>query len=157
MGASGETEMKHVNSGRPSRGPSRRSAFSLVELLLVMVILAALATIVVPKFAGRSKEARVTAAMTDISNMETALRAFEVDCGRYPTEEEGLQALMDEPADLRNWHGEYLERGVPKDPWGNPYVYVRPGRHNTNGYDLYSFGPNGQEGDDDDVVNWHEE
>ena len=132
-----------------------RRGFSLIELLLVMVILAVLAAIIVPRFTGRGKQARITAAQTDIRNVQTALTSFEAENDRFPTEAEGLEALVTEPADLRNWNGPYLER-VPKDPWGNKYVYVCPGKHNTD-YDLYSFGPNGQEGDDDDIGNWTNE
>lgn len=138
------------------RARAARRGFSLIELLLVLVILAVLTAIVVPKFAGRSEQARVTAAQTDIRSFETALGEFEVDVGRYPTEAEGLDALVEEPSDVKNWKaGGYLNRNaIPKDPWGNPYVYVNPGRENTEGYDVYSAGPNGQEGDDDDIGNW---
>lgn len=131
-------------------------AFTLIELLLVLVILTVLAAVVVPKFVGRSKQARVTAARTAISNLGLELDTFEVDTGRYPTTEEGLQALVQQPGDLMQWHGPYHERGVPKDPWDNPFIYKCPGDHNTAGYDLYSFGPNGQEGGDDDIDNWSE-
>jgi len=129
-------------------------AFTLIELLLVLVILATLAAIVVPKFTKRSEQARITAARTEISYLETALDSFEVDTGRYPTTDEGLSALVEEPNDVTNWHGAYIKRGVPSDPWGNPYSYRQPGDHNTTDYDLYSYGPNGQEGGDDDIDNW---
>ncbi len=129
--------------------------FSLIELLLVLVILATLTAIVVPKFTKRSEQAKVTAAGVAIAAIQLAMDSFEVDCGRYPTNEEGLQALIEEPANVQNWHGPYLS-GMPKDPWGNPYVYRQPGQHNTTGYDLYSFGPNVQEGDGDDIDNWSE-
>lgn len=132
-------------------------AFSLIELLLVLVILATLAAVIVPKFSNRSKQARLTAAQTDVSSLETALDAFEVDCGRYPTEAEGFEALYEEPSDVKNWRGPYFKRGIPKDPWGNPYVYKQPGEHNTSGYDVYSLGPNGQGGDEDDICNWNKE
>ena len=128
-----------------------------LELLLVLVILTTLAAIVVPKFTKRSEQARITATQTDISNLETQLDAFEVDCGRYPTDEEGIKALWEEPSDVNSWRGPYLKRGVPKDAWGKPYVYRQPGRHNTTSYDLYSFGPNMQEGDADDITNWSTE
>src|SRR5438876_110920 len=130
-----------------------RSAFTLIELLLVMVILVVLAAVVVPKFTSRSEQARVTAATTDISNLETALDAFEVDNGRYPSNEEGLAALVSPPAGLQNWHGPYIKRGVPNDPWGAPYVYRFPGSHNASGYDLLSMGADGREGNDD-ITNW---
>ena len=131
-----------------------RRAFTLVELLLVLVILAVLAAVVVPKFTNRSEQARLTAAKADISSIETALDTFEVDCGRYPNSDEGLKALVEAPAGVQNWHGPYIKRGgVPNDPWGNAYVYRFPGTHNANGYDLYSFGPDQREGTDD-IDNW---
>jgi len=142
-----------------SNGPRRchrAGGFSLIELLLVLVILATLTAIVVPKFTKRSEQAKVTSAAVEISQIEVALDAFEVDCGRYPTTEEGLGALLQQPSNADGWHGEYLKRGIPQDPWGNPYVYRQPGRHNTTGYDLYSFGPDGQEGGGDDIDNWSE-
>ncbi len=131
-----------------------RQGFSLIELLLVLVILATLAALVVPKFAGRSEQARVTAAKTDIAMLETALDAFEVDTGRYPTTQEGLGALMTAPAGASAWRGPYVKRNVGNDPWGNAYQYRSPGLRNTQGYDLFSAGPNGVEGDGDDLVNW---
>jgi len=138
-------------------GTSVRRGFTLIELLLVLVILTALAAIVVPKFTRRSEHARITAARADIANLEVALDAFEVDTGRYPTTEEGLAALVKEPSDVTGWHGPYIKRDVPKDPWGNPYVYESPGQHNTTDYDLWSFGPNKQEGGDDDIDNWSQQ
>ena len=134
----------------------RHRGFTLIELLLVLAILAILAVVVVPKFSGRSQQAKVTAAQTDVANLELAIDTFEVDCARYPTTEEGIQALVQQPSDLTAWKGSYLKRGVPKDPWGNPYAYRCPGQHNPNGYDLYSFGPDGQEGGGDDIDNWSE-
>ena len=131
--------------------------FTLIELLLVLVILATLAAVVVPKFAKRSEQARITAARTEISIIEVSLDAFEIDTGRYPTTQEGLEALIEEPSNVRGWHGAYLKRGVPKDPWGNPYVYECPGQHNTDGYDLHSFGPDVKNGGDDDIVNWSQD
>jgi general secretion pathway protein G len=138
---------------RPRR---RRRGVTLIELLLVLVILAVLAVVVVPKFTGRSQQAKVTAAKTDVSNLQLAISAFEIDCSRYPTNEEGLQSLIRQPSGLEEWKGPYLEREqqLPKDPWGNPYQYRCPGNNNPNSYDLYSRGPDGQEGGDDDIGNW---
>jgi len=133
-----------------------QSAFTLIELLLVLVILAVLAAVVVPKFTNRSEQARITAAKTDISSIETALDAFEVDNGRYPSSDERLDALVTAPAGLTNWHGPYIKRGVPTDPWGNAYVYRYPGTNNPNGFDLFSMGPDGREGNDD-LTNWQEQ
>lgn len=132
----------------------RCSGFTLIELLLVMVILSVLALIVVPRFTGRSEQARVVAAQSTIASLEMALEAFEVDTGRYPTTDEGLNALVDPPPAISNWRGPYLRRGVPDDPWGNPYIYLCPGERNPNAYDLYSFGPDGREGGGDDIDNW---
>ncbi len=139
------------------RKHKRTEGFTLIELLLVMVILSVLATVVVPKFTRRSEQARIVAAQSSIANIEVALEAFEVDTGRYPTTEEGLQALVVAPPQLDTWRGPYIKRGIPKDPWGNNYVYRCPGEHNTNGYDLYSYGPDRQEGGDDDIDNWSEQ
>ncbi len=133
----------------------RSRAFTLVELLLVLVILATLAAVVVPKFSGRSEQARVTAARTEISGLELALDAFEVDNGFYPKGDDGLSALFENTDDLENWQG-YLKKRVEADPWNNPYVYECPGRYNQNGYDLMSMGPDGQVGGEDDITNWQQ-
>jgi len=148
--------MKNNNVQPPQRRrrPLEDRGFTLIELMLVLVILAILAGIVVPRFANRSQQAKVTAAGTDIANIEVAIDSFEVDCGRYPTTEEGLMALMAQPANAKGWHGPYLKKANPTDPWSNPYVYRYPGQHNADGYDLYSFGPDGQDGGGDDIDNW---
>ena len=131
----------------------KNSGFTLIELLLVLVILAVLAAVVVPKFTNRSEQARITAARTDIANLEGTLDALEIDVGRFPTTEEGLRALVEQPPSAKSWKGPYIKRGVPNDPWGNPYVYRYPGQHNINEYDLHSLGPDGHEGNDD-IDNW---
>jgi len=128
------TPMKTRNDRR------KKSAFTLVEMLLVLVILATLAAIVYPKVANRSEQARITAAQTQISNFKTALDAFEVDTGHYPKGRNGLTDLIQQPRDATGWHGPYLD-SVPKDPWGNDYIYECPGKHNANSYDISSLGP----------------
>jgi general secretion pathway protein G len=120
----------------------------LIELLLVMVIIAILAAIVVPKFTGRKLEAQIKAAQQDISTIKTQLAAFEIDNGHYPTQDEGLNALVTNPGNLQNWKP-YLDK-APLDPWGHPYVYHNPGA-NGQDFDLFSAGPDGQEGSADDV------
>jgi general secretion pathway protein G len=135
---------------------SRRAAFTLIELLLVLVILGILAAIVVPKFANRGEQARQTAAKTQIAAFSTALSAFEVDNGYYPKGKDGLQMLLQPPSEAQNWRGPYLEEkgGIPNDPWGRTYLYECPGKHNVNSYDISSLGFDGREGTEDDVTNW---
>lgn len=131
-----------------------RRGFTLVEMLLVLVILATLAAIVIPKLTGRSQQAQETAAKTQISSISTALDAFEVDNGYYPSGKEGLLDLTEQPKEAKNWRGPYLKLAVPNDPWGNAYLYEAPGKNNANGYDLSSMGPDGRVGGDDDITNW---
>ena len=148
--------MTNVNgtSRRMTRRARRgRQAFSLIELLLVLVILAILAAVVVPKITGRSDDARKAAAQTDISALDGALDQFYLHAGRYPTNDEGLGALIAAPGDVREWKGPYIKRGLPKDPWGNPYVYRYPGQMNGTSPDLLSMGADGREGADD-IGNW---
>lgn len=147
------TILNNTNGRRYPARPHTARAFTLVELLLVLVILAVLAMVVVPKFTGRSEQARETAAKTDITNLETALDTFEVDCGRFPSSEEGLGVLLQAPAGVQNWRGPYIKR-PPIDPWGNAYIYRYPGSHNQGGYDLSSGGPDGREGGENDPCNW---
>jgi general secretion pathway protein G len=135
------------------RCPNRR-AFTLIELLLVMVILVVLAAIVLPRFTGRSEEAKLKAAKTQISMLDTALDLFENDNGRMPSSDEGLSALIQAPSGATDWKGPYMKQGIPNDPWSRPYVYRYPGERNANGADLYSIGPDGQEGTADDIGNW---
>lgn len=130
--------------------------FTLIELLLVLVILGILAAIVVPKFSGRTEQARVTAAQSQIATFGTALDAFEVDNGYYPKGKNGLQELVEAPRDASNWRGPYLKNDIPLDPWGRPYLYEYPGRRNPKSYDLMSMGPDGNEGGDDDITNWQQ-
>ena len=134
------------------------SGFTLIELMLVMVILATMAAIVLPKFTGRAKQAKITAAKTQIAQFEVALDAFEIDVGRYPTTTEGLRALVEKPAtDSEGWLQPYIKRDVPQDPWESEYVYKYPGQYNQDGYDLYSMGPDRKLGGDDDITNWSQD
>ncbi len=132
---------------------ARQHAFTLIELLLVLVILGILAAIVVPKFAGRTEDARKAAAATQISSFSTALDAFEVDNGYYPKGKSGLGDLVSAPRDAQNWKGPYL-KDMPKDPWLHDYIYECPGRMNKTSYDLSSPGPDGKSGNEDDITNW---
>lgn len=128
-------------------------SFTLIELMLVVIIIGVLAAMVMPRLVGRSEEARIARAQADIATISMGLDTFELHNGRFPTTSEGLQALSSNPASLPNWKGPYLKKKEAKDPWGKEYQYKSPGTHNSD-YDLYSFGPNGVEGDNDDVKNW---
>ncbi|MGD1278168.1 MAG: type II secretion system major pseudopilin GspG [Tepidisphaeraceae bacterium] len=139
--------MPVCDSHRPFRRSARR-AFTLIELLLVLVILAILATTVALKVVGRREQAQRTAAKQDLNTINTALTAFEIDNGRFPTTEEGLAALVQNPGNLPEWKA-VLDK-IPVDPWGHPYVYRCPG--NGKDYDLLSCGPSGQEGTADNIL-----
>jgi general secretion pathway protein G len=131
----------------------RQRAFTLVEMMLVVVIIGILAALVIPKLAGNTERARITAAQADINGgIKSALGQYEVDVGSYP---KSLQDLIVAPGNARNWHGPYFDPPVlPNDPWGNPYIYYFPGKHNPSSYDLLSAGPDNKEGTDDDIGNW---
>jgi general secretion pathway protein G len=133
----------------------RQSGFTLIEIMVVVVILAVLGALVVPNILGKVDKARVTAAQTDIKSIGTALDLYRLDNFKYPTTEQGLQALVKQPADptITNYppHG-YLP-SVPKDPWGNPYIYTSPGADGRE-YDITSYGRDGKpggEGPDADI------
>lgn len=136
----------------------KNKAFTLVEILLVVVIIATLAAMIVPRLSGRSDQARKAAAKADVTvNIPTTLKLYELDNGFFPTTEQGLQALLKKPATPpvpQNWNGPYLEN-QPIDPWGRPYQYKSPGEHRPQDYDLYSTGKLPQpDKSDDDIVNW---
>ncbi len=131
------------------------AGFTLVELLVVMVIIGLLAALVVPTYMGRERKARSQAARAQIELLGTALDTFRLDVGRYPTTQEGLEALRTQPSGLERWDGPYLKKEVPTDPWGKPYVYRSPGEHGP--YDLLSYGADGTpggEGDNRDIASW---
>ena len=133
-----------------------KKGFTLIELMLVVIIIGVLVSMVAPRLAGRTEEARIAAGKADInSNISVALDLYELDNGKYPATEEGLQALLTKPGSSVKWKGPYLKK-EPLDPWGREYVYRFPGEHNTD-YDLYSYGPDGVEGGGDDVTNWEGE
>ena len=137
---------------------NKKTGFTLIELMLVVIIIGALAAMVLPRLAGRSKQAKIAVARTDINaNLAVALDLYELDNGRYPTTEQGLSALRVKPTgspEATNWNGPYLKK-QPNDPWSNPYQYKYPATHEGKDYDLYSLGPDGTESDDD-IGNWQE-
>ena len=129
--------------------------FTLVELMLVVIIIGILVAMVAPRLTGKSQQARIAASQADINaHLSTALDLFELGVGRFPTTQEGLAALRTAPSGATGWKGPYLKRDVPKDPWGRKYAYRSPDQHNREDYDLFSYGPDGVEGGDDDVTNW---
>ncbi|VBB41978.1 pseudopilin, cryptic, general secretion pathway [uncultured Desulfatiglans sp.] len=133
----------------------RQQGFTLIELLIVMVIIGLLAALVGPRMFGKVDESRQRSAKAQISLFETALDTYRLDTGKYPTTDEGLEALRTKPSGVERWDGPYLNKEVPKDPWGNEYVYQSPGEHGD--YDLKSYGADGSpggEGSDMDIVNW---
>lgn len=133
----------------PERG------FTLLELLVVMVIIGLLAGYVGPKYFAQIGKSEVKAARAQIDSLGKALDQFRLDTGHYPTQEEGLTALVTPQASEPKWAGPYLAKSVPSDPWGNPYVYKIPGEHGE--YDLFSFGKDGKSGGGTDaavVANW---
>ncbi len=136
--------------------PSRTRGFTLLELLVVMVIIGLLAGFVAPRYFAQVGKSQVKVARAQIDALDKALDQFRLDVGRYPTNEEGLQALQAAPGGEPGWAGPYLKKGVPQDPWGRAYVYQQPGSHSGD-FDLMSYGKDGRPGgtgEDADIGNW---
>ena len=146
--------MPRVHHGRS------RHAFTLIEILVVVVIIAVLASFVAPNVFRHVDTAKNVSAQAQIASLSAALDAYRLDNGRYPTTEQGLAALWQQPtAEPRpsNWRGPYLRQPVPADPWGAPYVYRAPGEHLPTSFDLSSMaadGTAGGTGDNADITNW---
>jgi general secretion pathway protein G len=144
---------------RSSRLHSRRG-FTLIEMLVVIAIIAVLAAVVAPEIFRNVSDANVNAARSQIEMLGLALDQYRLDTQAYPTSGEGLAALRTSPsAPQGRWHGPYLRRPIPSDPWGRPYVYLAPGHANPDGYDLYTLGRDGRvggEGEDGDLTSWGE-
>jgi len=133
-----------------------RKGFTLIELLVVIVIISVLAAVVGPRFFGRTEQGKIAAARAQIENMSMALDNYQLDNGYFPSDEQGLKALVEKPSgrpSAANWRGPYIKaREVPLDPWGNEFVYQSPGKVNTQWYDLLSLGKDGREGGDEDAA-----
>jgi general secretion pathway protein G len=135
----------------------RQDGFTLIEIMVVVIIIGILAAIVAPNVIGRVDDAQITKAHAEISNIESALKFYRLDNFAYPTTEQGLESLVTKPSDpnIKNWNaGGYLDR-LPKDPWGNTYLYLNPG--NNGEIDIYTLGRDGRpggEGPDGDIGNW---
>ena len=140
----------------------RQRGFSLIEIMVVVVILGVLAAMVAPKILSRPDQAKVTVAQADIETISQALELFRLDNGFYPSQDQGLEALVTRPdtqPEPRNWNPDGYLKKVPADPWGNPYFYIQPGNYGK--YDLYSLGANGIDDDGEGVNatigNWTKE
>ena len=147
---------KPKSSGRQNEAERRQGGFTLVELLVVMTILVLLAGIVAPRVIGYVSTSKVKATTVQIESLTTALELFRLDAGRYPTTDEGLLALVRNPANGLSWQGPYLRsKSVPSDPWGAPFHYRYPGKNSA--FDIFSFGADGKqggEGESQDIVDW---
>ena len=136
----------------------RRGGFTLIEIMVVVIIIGVLAALIVPQFVGTTQDAKVSAAKGSISELENAIERFNLNMDRYPTMDEGLNALTEAPAgdDAKKWRGPYIKQ-LRNDPWGNPYQYRVPGVHHTSSYDVWSRaadGVDGGEGNGADIGNW---
>ena len=136
---------------------NRRTAFTLIEIMVVVVILGILAATIIPQFIGTTHDARVSAAKATIAELESALERFYIHMDRHPSTEEGLKVLVDPPAgEDKKWRGPYIKMLRP-DPWGNPYQYRNPGVHHPTSFDIWSRGADGADGGDGDradIGNW---
>lgn len=133
------------------------AAFSLVEMMVVVVIIAVLAATIIPQFRGTTDDAKISMAKSHIAEMESALERFYIHMDRYPTSEEGLQVLVTAPAEgADKWRGPYVSK-LRDDPWGNPYQYRTPATQGSGGFDVWSRGKDGADGGEDeagDIGNW---
>jgi general secretion pathway protein G len=149
---------------RRAESRKNRRGFTLIEILVVIVIIAILAGTIGPAILGRVGEARTSTAKDQIASLSTALSSYMLDNGRYPTTQQGLLALVELPTidPPANWHGPYLGKPiVPLDPWGRAYIYTSPGEFNPTGFDLYTYGKDGQPGGEEtdpdnlDITSWN--
>lgn len=139
------------------KNKNRGRGFTLLELLVVLVIIGLLAGIVGPRLFKNVSKSEITTARAQIDSLGKALDQYRLDVGHYPGSQDGLRVLTERPANEPNWNGPYLKKAAPLDPWGMPYQYKLPGEHNTEDYDLSSFGPDKAPGGDKenaDIGNW---
>jgi len=152
----------NLSPRQAQRAPRRsrlRAGFTLIEILVVIVVIAILATLVAPNIFQHVGAAKSATAKTQIEMIGAALDAYRLDNGQYPTTEQGLAALWEKPTvdPPNNWRSPYLRKPVPLDPWGRAYVYLSPGQVNPQGYDLETYGADGKpggEGEDADLTSW---
>ena len=144
---------------RPRSPSPLKSGFTLIEIMAVVLIIGLLSTLVGIAIFPQIDKSRVNAARAQLKMLDAALETYRMDSARFPSTDQGLDALIIEPAEARNYQpGGYLrERRVPNDPWGNPFQYEAPGQNNPHSYDIWSWGADGQaggEGVDTDIGNW---
>ncbi len=142
---------------KTNRKQWRKSGFTLIEVVVVIIILVTLASIATPLYLNYVKKANVGAAKTQIRLLDDALTGYRLDVGTYPDSTVGLRALAENVDQNAKWNGPYIQPAVPKDPWGNDYIYLFPGEHRE--YDLMSYGADGQpggSGENADITNWGE-
>ena len=147
--------LKKNNNKFQNQTPSIQKGFTLLELLVVMVIIGLLASYVGPKYLSQIGKSEVKTAKAQMDALEKALDTYRIDTGHYPSTEQGLVALFLQPVGEPKWHGPYLKKAPPPDPWGNPYLYKYPGEHSE--VDILSYGSDGRAGGKDeaqDIGNW---
>jgi general secretion pathway protein G len=144
------------NLSKRNRNRSR-AGVTLIEMLVVVTIIGLFVALVGPSLFRKADDARITAAKSQMANFMTALGAYKLDTGNFPSTEQGLLALRVKPAEVLQWNGPYMPQDIPKDPWGHDFVYHYPGEHGNDEPDIISLGRDGQpggEGYDADIVNW---
>ena len=133
----------------------KQRGFTLIEIIIVVIIMSLLAALIVPRLFKKVEKSKLQIAKTQILYLENAIKMFKLDTGRYPSTEEGLGVLLENTGSIHNWDGPYLEKGLPKDPWGRDYLYTCPGQNYV--FDITSLGADGKEGgegENKDVNNW---
>lgn len=140
-----------------SLNKKKSAAFTLIEIMVVVIILGILAATIIPQFMGTTQDAKISAAKTQVSELESAVERFYVHMDRYPTPDEGLKVLVEAPTGVdQKWRGPYVKQ-IRNDPWGNPYQYTFPGTHHPTSFDIWSRGSDGAdggEGEAADIGNW---
>lgn len=142
-----------MKTSLPKHSPRSR-AFTLIEIMVVVIVIGILAAIIIPQFMGTTDDAKISAAKATVTELDSAVERFYVQMDRYPTTEEGLNVLVNPPTtdDAKSWRGPYIKE-LHNDPWGNPYQYACPGTHHASSYDIWSRGKSGVDGQDN-IGNW---
>lgn len=142
---------------RRKKGKKGKNGFTLIEVVIVVIIMGLIAALIVPNLFKKVEKSKRQLAKIQITLLENAIKEFKLDTGRYPTTAEGLEALMEQPENVPNWDGPYLEKNLPKDPWNRQYLYKYPGKKYI--FEITSLGADGKEGgekEDKDITNWEQ-